>query len=71
MTDRPTSVRNRKHVIEVLVGVFVLTRCVLDLSVGVGAFAARLSQIPSSLHNYALNVEISIEHYISSRRFPF
>ena len=43
-TDRPTSVRNR-CVIEVFGGVFVLSRCLLDFSVGVGAFVIGLSQI--------------------------
>ena len=35
-TDRPKSVRNR-YVIQVFGGVFVLSRCFLDFSVGVGA----------------------------------
>ena len=35
--DRPKSVRNRR-VIEVFCGVFVLSRCFLDFSVGVGVF---------------------------------
>ena len=43
-TDRPKSVRNR-CVIEVFGGVFVLSRCYLDFSVGVGAFVIGLSQI--------------------------
>ena len=43
-TDRPKSVRNR-CVIEVFGGVFVLSRRFLDLSVGVGVFVIRLSQI--------------------------
>ena len=41
-TDRPKSVRNR-CVIEVFGGVFVLSRCFLDFSVGVGAFVIGLS----------------------------
>ena len=45
-TDRPKSVRNR-CVIEVFGGVFVLSRCFLDFSVGVGAFVIGLSQITS------------------------
>ena len=42
-TDRPKSVRNR-CVIEVFGGVFMLSRCFLDFSVGVGAFVIGLSQ---------------------------
>ena len=45
-TDRPKSVRNR-CVIEVFGGVFVLSHCFLDFSVGVGAFFIGLSQISS------------------------
>ena len=45
-TDRPKSVCNR-CVIEVLVAFFVLSRCFLDVSVGVGAFVIELSQISS------------------------
>ena len=45
-TDRPMSVRNR-CVIEIFDGVFVLSRFVLDFSVGVGAFVIGLSQISS------------------------
>ena len=46
-TNRPKSVR-KSCLIEVFGGVFVLSRCVLDLSVvGVGAFVIRLSQISS------------------------
>ena len=44
LSDRPKSVRNR-YVIEVFGGVFVLSRCFLDFSVGVGAFVIGLSQI--------------------------
>ena len=40
--DRPESVRNC-CVIEVFDGVFMLSRCVLDFSVGVGAFVIGLS----------------------------
>ena len=36
LTDNPKSIRNR-FVIEVFGGVFVLSRCFLDFSVGVGA----------------------------------
>ena len=46
-TDRRKSVRNR-CVIGVLVAFFfVLSRCFLDFSVGVGAFVIELSQISS------------------------
>ena len=45
-TDRRNSVCNR-CVIEVFGGVFVLSRCFLDFSVGVGAFVIGLSQISS------------------------
>ena len=43
-TDHPKSVRNR-CVIEVFGGVFVLSHCSFDFSVGVGAFVVGLSQI--------------------------
>ena len=45
-TDRPKSVRNR-CVIKVLVAFFMLSRCFLDCSVGVGVFVTGLSQISS------------------------
>ena len=45
-TDRPKSVRNR-CVIEDFGGAFVLLRCFLDFSVGVGAFVIGLRQISS------------------------
>ena len=44
--DRPKSVRN-SCVIKVFGGVFVLSRCFLDYSVGVGVFVTGLSQISS------------------------
>ena len=43
-TDRPKLVRNR-CVIEVFGCVFVLSRCFLNFSVGVGAFVIGLIQI--------------------------
>ena len=51
-TDRPKSVRN-SYVIKVFGGVFMLSRCFLDCSVGVGVFVTGLSQISSffSLHS--------------------
>ena len=45
-TDRPKSVRN-SCVIKVFGGVFILSRCFLDYSVGVGVFVTGLSQISS------------------------
>ena len=45
-TDRPMSVRNR-CVIELFGGVFVLSFCPVDISVGIRAFVIRLSQISS------------------------
>ena len=47
-TDRPKSVRNR-CLIEDFGGVFVLSRCFLNVSVGEGAFVIGLSQISSFL----------------------
>ena len=44
LTYRPKSVRNH-CVIEVFIGVFVLSRCFLDFSVGIGFFVIGLSQI--------------------------
>ena len=45
-TDRPKLVRNR-CVIEVFGGVFMLSRCFLDFSVGEGVFIIGLSHISS------------------------
>ena len=45
-TDRPKSVRN-SCVIKVFGGVFMLSRCFLDCSVGVWGFVTGLSQISS------------------------
>ena len=50
-TDRPKSVRN-SCVIKVFGGVFVLSRCFLDCSVGVGVFVTWLSQISSFFSYY-------------------
>ena len=57
-TDRPKSVRN-SCVINVFGGVFMLSRCFLDCSVGVGVFVIGLSQISSffSICNYVYNDE--------------
>ena len=54
-TDHPKSVRNR-CVIEVFGGVFALSYCFFDLSVGVGAFVIGLSQI-SFLFLFTLRIE--------------
>ena len=53
-TDRPKSVRNRCEM-EVFGGVFVLSRCFSDFSVGVGAFVIGLSQISSFSPYYNLS----------------
>ena len=45
-TDRPKSVRN-SCVIKVFGGVFMLSRCFLDCSVGVWVFVTGLRQISS------------------------
>ena len=49
-TDRPKSVRN-SCVIKVFGGVFMLSRCFLDCSVGVWVFVTGLSQISSFFFN--------------------
>ena len=56
-TDRPKSVRN-SCVIKVFGGVFMLSRCFLDCSVGVWVFVTGLSQI-SSFFSYS-------QFYVSS-----
>ena len=56
-TDRPKSFRNR-CVIEVFCGVFVLSRCSLNFSVGVGAFVIEQSQI-SSFFSFQIKDAIS------------
>ena len=45
-TDRPKSVQNY-CVIELFVALFVLSLCLFDISIGVGAFVLGLSQISS------------------------
>ena len=55
-TDSPKSVRNRGCVIEVLGGVFVLSRCFLDFSIGVGAFVIGLSQISSFFSFFLISI---------------
>ena len=64
-TDRPKSVRNR-CVIEVFVDVFVLSRCFLDFSVGVGAFVIGLSHI-SSFFSYYYMFYVTVMHSIFER----
>ena len=72
-TDLPKSVRN-SCVIKVFGGVFMLSRCFLDCSVGVGFFVTGLSQIsfffsqqvehmqvPKGLKNYVCNLVTSQE----------
>ena len=54
-TDRPKSVRN-SCVIKVFGGVFMLSRCFLDCSVGVGVFVTGLSQISSFFSLYKVFV---------------
>ena len=49
--DRPKSVRN-SFVFKVFGGVFMLSRCFLDCSVGVGVFVTGLSQISSFFSKY-------------------
>ena len=66
--DRPKSVRNR-CVIKVFCDVFVLYRCFLDFSVGVGAFVIGLSQISlffSYLFIYISYSFININNSISN-----
>ena len=58
-TDRPKSVRN-SCVIKVFGGVFMLSRCFLDCSVGVGVFVTGLSQI-SSFFSFKKCLFISLE----------
>ena len=52
-TDCPNSVHNR-CLIKVFGGVFVLSRCFLDFSVGVGVFVIGLSQVSSFFSNFFL-----------------
>ena len=51
-TDHPKSVRN-SCVIKVFGGVFMLSRCFLDCSVGVGVFVTGLSQISSFFYYFS------------------
>ena len=54
-TDRHKSVRNG-CVIKVFGGVFVLSRCFLDCSVGEGVFVTGLSQISSFFSSLRINI---------------
>ena len=68
-TDRPNSVCNR-CVIEGFSGVFVLSRCFIGLSVGVGAFVIGLSLISSffSCRCYSDKVLKQLFVYVRSRK---
>ena len=57
-TDRPKSVRN-SCVIKVFGGVFMLSCCFLDCSVGVGVFVTGLSQI-SSFFSYVAKAKLCL-----------
>ena len=59
-TDRPKSVRN-SCVIKVFGGVCMLTRCLLDCSVGVEVFVTGLSQISSFFSDISLSEELSLK----------
>ena len=54
-TDRPKSVRN-SYLIKVFGGVFMLSRCFLDCSVGVGGFVTGLSEISSFFSQNCENI---------------
>ena len=56
--DRPKSVRN-SCVIKVFDGVFMLSRCFLDYSMGVGVFVTGLSHISSFFSYTQLQFNIS------------
>ena len=60
-TDRPKSVRN-SCVIKVFGGGFMLSRCFLDCSVGVGVFVTGLSQI-SSFFSYGTDANFSFQSF--------
>ena len=66
-TDRPKSVRN-SCVIKVFGGVFMLSRCFLDCSVGVGVFVTGLSQISSFLSYQCIYMWSWIEMLTVSNR---
>ena len=60
-TDRPKSVRN-SCVIKVFGGVFMLSRCFLDCSVGVWVFVTGLSQISSFFYECQTKLSFLISH---------
>ena len=67
-TYRPKSVRNR-CVIELFVALFVLSLCPFDVSVGVGTFVIRLSQISSFfLYNFHSNSNCYVPQYVCGTR---
>ena len=65
-TDRPKSVRNR-CLIELFVALFVLSLCLFDISVCVGAFVIGLSQVSSFLSSKRISgdfINTKDRHYI-------
>ena len=60
-TDRPKSVRN-SCVITVFGGVFMLSRCFLDCSVGIGVFVTGLSQISSFFSSVVCSMPVVSGH---------
>ena len=66
-TDRPKSVRN-SCVIKVFGGVFMLSRCFLDSSVGVWVFVTGLSQISSF---FSSNYDKRDDFNFHITNFPF
>ena len=60
-TDRPKLVCN-PCVIELFCGLFVLSLCPFDISVGIGAFVIGLSHISSFSLKWWLLIEIVIKH---------
>ena len=68
-TDRPKSVHN-SCVIKVFGGVFMLSRCFLDCSVGVGVFVTGLSQI-SSFFSYLYTVYYKATTFLQDNFYIF
>ena len=67
-TDRPKSVRN-SCLIKVFGGVFMLSRCFLDCSVGVGVFVTGLSQISSFFRNKTVHIFVQFYSFGTSKSF--